>query len=150
MKKILFIFFLLLLSCNNKTSIPTIKYTPDENIVFSDKETELFNLINEYRANNNLPIYKKEALLSKLAKGHNEYMIKQGKPSHDYFYDRYINSHSLIMGEIVAYNYIEPKSMLSAYLSSPKHKAALDNPNYIYIGLSITDKVNTCLMAKYK
>lgn len=124
-------------------------YVPDLNVMLTNDELELFNLINEYRKQNNLSELKLEALGCKLAAGHVAYMIEKKVASHDFFTDRSNKSHAKYMGEICAYGYITSKSLLSAYLGSPKHKEIISNPVFTHIGVSIMDRYNCCEFLQY-
>ena len=120
--------------------VPT-EYSGDENL--------LFVYINKYRQEKGLSQLIPEKLATTLAIVHVNYMIGQGKPSHDYFTDRSEESKSKHMGEICAYGYISPKSLLYAYLNSPNHKKILNDPKYTHIGLSIKNKYNCCEFLLY-
>lgn len=128
----------------NNLYVPVVKQTP------LSVEAELLRLINEYRIANGLDFLQLEQLASDLCREHVEYEEKQQHASHDYFVDRSNRSHALHAGEITAQGYITPKSLLAAYLSSPAHKAILDNPIFNWIGISTIDKYNCCLLTNYE
>ncbi len=124
-------------------------YVPDLDVITSNDELELFNLINEYRKQNNLSELKLEALGCKLAAGHVAYMIEKKIASHDFFTDRSNKSHAKYMGEICAYGYVTPKSLFSAYVGSLKHKEIITNPIFTHIGISIMNRYNCCEFLQY-
>jgi uncharacterized protein YkwD len=124
-------------------------YIPNENIVLSESDDTLFLIINNYRVDHGLSVLKIDSLTTELAAGHVLYMIDKGVLSHDYFSIRANLSHAERVGEIVAYNYQTPLSMLTAYLGSPPHKAILDNPNFTHIGISTIEDYNCCILTSY-
>lgn len=144
---LLFIMILTLTTCSND-NVDDI-YIPNENIVLSESDDILFSIINNYRVEHGLSVLKIDSLTTELAAGHVLYMIDEGVLSHDYFSIRANLSHAERMGEIVAYNYQNPTSMLSAYLTSPPHKAILDNPNFTHIGVSTIEDYNCCILTSY-
>lgn len=150
MKKtlLLSLFLTILTSCDEKPNLDT-GYTPNENITLSENDNILFLSINTYRVEHGLSELKKDSLATTLASKHVLYMIGKGVLSHDGFYDRANLTNSKTIGEIVAYNYISPTSILSAYLASPKHKAILDKPNFTHIGVSTTQNYNCCILTGY-
>lgn len=150
MKKFILYFFILLTltTCNPDDNVE--KYIPNENVVLSVFDSVMFTKINEYRINNGLNPVKLEKLATELATEHVEYMIQVDSMNHNYFYDRVIKSKAYYVGEIVAYNYITPESMLAGYISSPPHRSTLVNPNYTHVGINTRNRFNTCLFTGYK
>lgn len=110
-------------------------------------ERNLIQLINDYRAQNNLMIVSSTEHISALAYEHNLWMIENHVFSHDYFQTRADNIILVLdaehVGEILAYNYQSNSSALSAWLNSPPHKDILDDNRYGYIGLAITQDLIT-------
>lgn len=126
---------------------PTPTATPtNPPYAYSAEELEGIRLLNEHRASIGLGTVTKNDFISNQCLGHNKYMIQQGKPSHDYFVDRstaiqkYLNVRGV--SEIVAFGYNTPQSVVSAWLNSPSHKAALEGPNHKRIGYSLRTDAN--------
>jgi uncharacterized protein YkwD len=69
-------------------------------------------------------------------------MIKKGKLSHDYVYDRQSNLKQIYkatrVGEILAYNYQSNQLVLQAWINSPSHLSTLTKSEYTNFGVSIT------------
>lgn len=139
---------LVLIACNiDKTD--SVPYQPVLKTDLNLKEIQLVHFINQHRKSIGLDTLKVELLASELAKNHVQYMIENDSISHDFFYQRFIDSKAKFCGEIVAFNFITSQSMFAAYMSSPPHKAVIENPNYDWIGISIIDRTNCCLLTKY-
>lgn len=150
MKKIvLYLTMLIMLISCDKSSLEDIKYVPNENVTLSDNDFILFSEINFYRTQHDLNPLKLDSLSTTLASQHVDYMLDKHILSHDYFYNRFILSHAKNMGEICAYNYNTPQSMLTGYLGSPEHKEILDNPLFTHIGISTKQLYNCCLLTSY-
>jgi len=99
---------------------------------------ETFNLINEAREENGLPVLVSEELLVDLAEEHCLYMKSAGECSHDGFDSRVaivLGSGYSYVGENVAEGYVSAASLVSAWLDSPGHRENILNPYFIHTGL---------------
>ena len=138
------------LRINKKGVISFVAYETKEIINNFDLEELLF-LINQHRLELGLDPVKSEASLTKISEEHCDYMVSQGKPSHDNFATR--ASSLLELGfknamEVVAYGYSTNKGLLNAYLRSPSHKKAIEYPGVNFIGISKRkDEKNKCYNA---
>lgn len=107
---------------------------------YSTEELELLNLINTYRASKGLKTLEKVDYISVVSESHDNYMIKEGKPSHDYFQDRFEalskNLGAKNVSENVAYNYSTPQSVFNAWLASDGHRANIEG-NHTHFGIAI-------------
>ena len=104
---------------------------------------DIIDLINEYRNNNKLTkiIFNQE--LSNAAYSHCLYMSVKEKPSHDYATERQEHFAPQLVGEIVAYNYQNAASTVSAWIYSKEHCKILLKTNYLFIGVATAyDKEN--------
>jgi uncharacterized protein YkwD len=132
----------------------TTKEDTDIHFIYSEFETNLISLINEHRTYLGLQEVKLNNYISSKCLEHNNYMIKQGKSSHDYFDDRAEaitnNLGASEVGENVAYNFSTPNSTLHAWLQSPGHKENLENPNWNTTGIAKLGKFTTNIFAQVK
>ena len=141
---VLFVFILLLTSitCHEpKINTPQL-LTYEQTAV----EENLILLINNYRLDNNLTLVTHVEHISALAHGHNLWMTNN-QVNHSFFQSRADSIQEVLnfqrVGEILAYNYSSNSSALKAWLASPSHKRVIDNPNFSYVGVSITqDTIN--------
>jgi len=130
--------------CSNDDDIDTYQATKDEvietNVSYSKIETEILNLVNNYRVENNLSKLATLNIISTVADTHTNYMIETGTVSHDNFPDRvlklqnYANAKSI--GENVAFGYSSAEAVLNAWLRSPEHKKIIDTSDYTHFGIS--------------
>jgi uncharacterized protein YkwD len=107
---------------------------------YTAEETELINLINNYRKSNGFNELQTADFMSIKSQEHNSYMINAGVVSHDFFKNRYdaivqVLSASTV-SENLAYSYSTPQATLNAWLNSTGHKANLDG-DFTHFGLSI-------------
>jgi len=100
-------------------------------------DKELIWRINEYRTSLNISSLKADLHLSDVSYSHSIYMAEKKTPSHDFFTTRNLEYPNNLMGEVVAYNYQTPQSMLQAWKESPNHNAVLLSIHYHFIGLSV-------------
>lgn len=106
------------------------------NYTLTDFDLNLIRLINEYRVSLNLFELKESSHLSNVSYSHSIYMSKKGKISHDFAVNRQAEFPNSNMGEVVAYNYINPESVLEAWKKSVMHNQTILNIDYKFIGLS--------------
>ena len=98
-----------------------------ENYDYDETETELIDLINDYRVSQNLNALQPINHISYKSEEHNAYMIQKNVVNHDFFQERSQNLIQVLgatrVNENVAYNYNTPQAALNAWLNSPGHKA---------------------------
>jgi uncharacterized protein YkwD len=141
MRKFL-ILIILILSCtkNDESIIPQVY-----SYQYSEKEIELFDVINAYRNNIGLNELQPNQHISYVCYEHNIYMIENNVVNHDYFQQRVNNLQNTLgavrVGENIAYNYQNPSSTLNAWLNSSGHKRIIEG-DYTDFGLSITRSSN--------
>jgi uncharacterized protein YkwD len=111
------------------------------NYNYSGEESQLADLINDYRVSNGMNALQIINHISYKSEEHNEYMIENNVVNHDYFEARSNNIIQVLgavkVGENIAYNFSTPNSALHAWLNSPGHKANLDG-DYTHFGISIS------------
>jgi uncharacterized protein YkwD len=108
---------------------------------YSDDESQLVDLINDYRTSHGLNTLEIVNHISFKSQEHNSYMINKNVVNHDLFDERSSNIIQVLgakkVGENIAYNFTTSEGVLNAWLLSPGHKLNLDG-NYTHIGISIT------------
>lgn len=140
MKRILFLIGLLI-SCENVELQPPIQeweVAPIEiDWIVGD---QIINQINLYRESIGLNrLIKDPGLPSYLGAQHCNYMIEQGRISHDNFIERahiLSNYGADAVGENVAFGFHSGIGVVNAWLNSPDHKDIIEG-NYNKIGLGI-------------
>ena len=104
-------------------------YVPEAEVA-TQLQTEVYELINAYRQSVGLTALNSLDLAYLKAEEHTEYMIANGKASHDFFYDReaYLiaNADAELVAENVAYAYSTAQGVVNAWLESPSHKAIIE------------------------
>ena len=141
MRKIIVLILLILLSCtkDERINYPIYSYT------FNQTELEVMQVTNDYRTSIGLNTLLPVQHFGYLCQQHNQYMITTHIISHDFFSERsnnIINTfHSTNVGEVIAYNYTTPTSVLQAWLNSTEHKQIIEG-NYTHFGISIREDSN--------
>ena len=134
-------------SCSKNEINDTLpeKQTVVVNYEYVTIETDLINLINDYRVNKGLNILKLDNYISKVSENHVYYMINKNAISHDLFDLRFKdivdNRGGLKVSENVAYNFNSAQSTLNAWLNSPEHKNNLEG-DFTHCGISIKTNAN--------
>jgi uncharacterized protein YkwD len=142
MKYIFFSFLIVSLftNCSSEDDVNAKNYSIQSYNHRAD-EIELINIIDDYRISIGLNRLEIIDHVSYMSSYHNNYMIQNKVVSHDFFIDRSDEIVSLfnakIVGENIAFNFISNHSVLSAWLSSPGHKAIIEG-DFTHMGLSIT------------
>jgi len=144
--KLLVCFFLsvLLFSCAKEDdgiyfneSNEELSSTPIE---YSAIETEILDLVNNYRNGINLQSLNSLNVISSVADSHTEYMIEKGKISHDNFDQRaqtlMNKANAKTVAENVAYGYTSAESVVNGWLNSESHRSIIENPNFTHFGIS--------------
>jgi uncharacterized protein YkwD len=141
MKKIIVLILLILLSCtkDERINYPIYSYT------FNQTELDVMQVTNDYRTSIGLNTLTPVQHFGYLCQQHNQYMITTHIISHDFFSERsnnIINTfHATNVGEVIAYNYTTPTSVLQAWLNSTEHKQIIEG-NYTHFGISIREDSN--------
>lgn len=129
---------------------PKFSYTPIVKTDLSHKETELLNLINAHRDFLNLPALVPEALACQVCYDAIQEDIALGeKPSHYEWEKRKTLCRAADAKEILAYNMVEPKSVLAGYLRSNDHRAVIENAESTHIGIAYFNNINYCILTRY-
>jgi uncharacterized protein YkwD len=143
MKKIiLFLFFILLLSCTTKDErVDYVIYS----YPFNQTELSVMQITNEHRVSIGLNTLVPVQHFGYLCYQHNQYMIEKNVVNHDYFIERSTNItntyHASSVGEVIAYNYTTPTSALQAWLNSPEHKQVIEG-KFTHFGVSVSEDSN--------
>lgn len=139
------IFCLLLSSCSQADEdvnlfSETDTETISEKTSYSKIESEILDLVNEYRIENNLSSLKLLNIISNIANEHTNYMITTGDVSHANFGDRVSklmkNAGAKQVSENVAFGFSTAESALNGWLHSPEHKKIIENPDLTHFGIS--------------
>lgn len=118
---------------------PTSEVIP---VDYSALELEVLDLVNDYRAENDLSqlIFVDE--ISRQAQTHNFHMIESNEVCHDDFAARYSVLVSSIrakaVSENVAFGYRTAEAVVAAWIKSEGHKRNLDG-EYTHFGISIEE-----------
>ncbi len=136
-----------LTSCSNEEVSETS--VTSENVAVNYEyvaiETDLANLINDYRASKGLNVLILDNYVSKISEGHDHYMIDKNAISHDLFDNRYNNIVNVRgankVAENVAFNFNTAQSTLKAWINSPEHKANLEG-DFTHFGISVKTNSN--------
>ena len=144
------VFVLTLVSCSNDSSDDVATTTTDDltlikDYTYSTDETELADLINEYRVSIGLNALETVNHMSYKAEEHDNYMVANNVVNHDQFEERSRNIMEVLgavkVNENVAYNYSTPHSVLVAWLASPGHKANIEG-DFTHFGISIRENAD--------
>jgi len=131
-----------LISCTSNSSEEAV--LPQARLIqaynYLPEETELADIINEYRASKGLRTLEIVNHISYKSEEHNEYMISKNVVNHDLFQERAENIIEVLgavkVNENIAYNFSTPNSALHAWLNSPGHKANIEG-DFTHFGISI-------------
>ncbi|WP_298368525.1 CAP domain-containing protein [uncultured Lutibacter sp.] len=109
-------------------------------VSYSKIETDILNLVNDYRLKNNLATLQTLNIISTVADEHTSYMIETGDISHAHFADRASklmkNAGAKEVSENVAYGFSTAESALKGWLNSDEHRKIIENPNFTHFGIS--------------
>jgi uncharacterized protein YkwD len=141
--KILLLFIsLLLISCSKSQDQ---EIYPQYSYNFSKEERDVMHVTNVYRNSIELDTLKSNQHIAYLCYEHNDYMIVQDTITHDYFCERSDNIIKTLnadnVGEVLAYNYTSPQSVLNAWINSPLHRNIIEG-NFTHFGVSIKQDSN--------
>jgi len=119
-----------LTSCSSNSEIELAEIEAIEDISEKPIESEILSLVNDHRVANGYSSLEKLQVIKSQTANHTNYMIKNEKISHDFFYQRkeYLNknTNSINVGENVAYGYSSAQSVLTAWLNSENHKKNIE------------------------
>ncbi|WP_111706344.1 CAP domain-containing protein [Lutibacter citreus] len=139
------IFTFLLFSCSQADEGLNLfakvdKETISNEATYSELESELLVLVNNYRVEKNLPSLEVLNQISNVADEHTNYMISTGDVSHANFEERASNliknAGAKKVSENVAYGYSTAKSVLNGWLNSPEHKKIIETSDFTHFGIS--------------
>lgn len=103
-------------------------------------ESEILDLVNNYRVSKNLSKLQTLSIISNVANGHTDYMIKDGKVSHANFNDRaeklITNANAKTVSENVAFGYSSAQAVVNGWISSDSHRKIIENPDFTHFGIS--------------
>jgi len=115
-------------------------YTINNNYTYSQIESDVADLVNEYRVSKGLNPLERINHISNVSEGHDEYMISINTLTHALFAQREENLKSTLgavtVGENLAYNYSTAQSVVTAWINSPAHKANMEG-NYTHFGIAV-------------
>lgn len=115
------------------------------NLMLSDNEEALFAMVNDHRVSVGLPELELSKVIYDIAKGHNDYMIKEDILSHANFEQRANNvaklTNAISVSENVARKYNMLSDCLEGWLASPSHKNTIEG-DFTHATLSIVQDAN--------
>lgn len=147
MKKSSFVIVFILLnvlfiSCSVEEDVEMFDEYNSINITveYTQMDNEIVEIINDHRRLKGLSELQvlNEASIEAIA--HNQYMVENGEPSHDYFFKRsdklkkVVNAKSV--AENVGYGYSSAQSIVNAWLKSASHRKNIENPGFTDFGIS--------------
>ncbi|MCG2612159.1 CAP domain-containing protein [Flavobacterium sp. SM15] len=133
-------------SCSNDASSDeqpnnsAATYELKNDYTYSQIETEVLDLVNQYRTSKGLNTLETINHISNVSQGHDVYMISINTLTHALFAQREENLKATLgataVGENIAYNYSSAQSVVNAWINSPAHRANLEG-NYTNFGVSV-------------
>jgi len=110
------------------------------NVVYSDIETEILNLVNKYRETKNLSTLTVLNIISKEAASHTKFMITNGEVSHANFNLRaqnlINNAGAKFVSENVAYGYSSAQAVVNGWINSSEHRKNIETADFTHFGIS--------------
>ncbi|SFS54709.1 CAP domain-containing protein [Lutibacter maritimus] len=114
--------------------------TINTTVTYSEIETEILTLVNEYRESKGLSSLITLNIISGVADGHTNYMITTGQVNHDNFNLRaqnlIDNAAAKSVSENVAYGYSTAQGVVNGWLNSDEHRKAIEDPKNTHFGIS--------------
>ncbi len=133
-------------SCSKEADVETqddLNYTIDLNLAKKtdwDMANSILTLVNDHREDMGLNrLQLDQTYASAYAVDHTDYMIATDQINHDNFEERKAALKSrgaIVVGENVAYGYTSAEAVVSAWLNSPGHRAAIEG-SYTHSGFGI-------------
>jgi len=109
-------------------------------VIYSALEIEILNLVNGHRETLGLKTLTRLNIISGVADGHTDYMVKKGVVNHDNFNFRTETltnkAGATSVGENVAFGFSSAQGVLNGWLNSEEHKKIIENENYTHFGIS--------------
>lgn len=139
-----FVFAVFLSSCSNDEDgiffNETSEIEKNITITYSSLELEIMELVNSHRKSIDLDPLTTLNIVSSVAVGHTDYMIKVGQINHDNFAQRaeklMQDAAALKVAENVAYGFNSAEGVLAGWLNSPSHKKIIESENFTHFGIS--------------
>ncbi len=111
-----------------------------KNVNYSKIEIDILTIVNSYRESIGINKLTSLDIISGVADGHTNYMIQEGKISHDNFSQRaetlMYQASAKSVAENVAYGYNSAQAVVDGWLGSETHRALIENPNFTHFGIS--------------
>lgn len=132
----LIIFVMAFTSCSEDMTIEETGATYD----YTDMESEIIDDVNDRREFIGADSCNIDNYLSRIALEHVNYMIDEGKPSHNNFDKRssviisYFNT--VIVGENVSYGYRTATEIVEGWINSPTHNTILSSKRFTLMGIA--------------
>jgi len=143
-KAFLVLFVFVAFSCSKETINDTNINAENITVV----ETELLQIVNDYRASIGYNALTHSDIAYEQANAHNNYMIAKGNLSHDNFSARAstisIEVDAEYVAENVAKDYSTAKEALKGWLNSIKHKSTIEG-EFTHTGISVKKDINNQL-----
>ena len=140
MRKLVYIFFIFLLSCSSDNETLTSSNNTEKKYYHSSIELELLDNVNTYRVSIGLNPLEVIEHISFISSEHNDYMIATKTVTHEGFEGRKNNLKKVLgayrVGENIAYGYSTSNATINAWVNSESHKANLEG-DYTHFGASI-------------
>jgi uncharacterized protein YkwD len=105
--------------------------------------TQLGKLINDYRAQHDVPPLALDVSLSELAHGHAARMAADKRLSHYGFEERFAKAGSPRCVENVGFNQRTPEAEFGGWRDSPTHSRNLLDPDITRMGIGVQDRYVT-------
>jgi len=144
MKKLLLIPLVLcafLMSCSSQDEFETEgSHDKNLNVTYNSIDYEVVELINAHRISLGLNTLNILDDVSAAAISHTQYMVGQGKASHDNFYSRSqhlkAKINAKIVSENVAYGFTNAEALVNAWLNSDDHRENIENAELTELGVA--------------
>jgi len=141
----LIILIVLVTSCSQDDDGIYLNEINEPIISYTNMESEILDLVNEYRESIGVNKLNVMNTVSYEAKPHTDYMLFKGEASHDNFELRLSNLRTSVnairVSENVAYGYTTAQAVVNAWLRSPLHKEVIEDSEFTDFGIST--KANT-------
>lgn len=117
-----------------------------EQVNFNGLEIEILAIVNQHRESIGLKKLTPLAPAYYEAINHTNYMISQGKISHDNFESRRIKLMATTAAKVVAENvaagFPTAQEVVNGWLKSENHRINIENPSVQYMGVSVQQNSN--------
>ena len=130
-------------SKDEPAAVEEVNYTVDLNLAMEtdwEMANAILTIVNDHRASIGLhALQRDQGYASAYAVDHTQYMIEQGKISHDNFEIRKTalkNQGARQVTENVAYGYKTAEDVVKGWLNSPSHRRAIES-SYTHSGFGV-------------